>query len=83
MDISCISGCHGDVMTPLQYSVPVAVLYFCLWTIEIVNSLFFCYALLISFFLFFKLYSPVLQVPVHFLIQVCHQEITVLFILNA
>lgn len=44
----------------------------------------FCYAPLIIFLsFFFKLYSPVLQVPVHFLIQECHQEITVLFILNA
>ena len=35
MVISCFSG---DIMTHLQYSVPVAVLYLCQWIIvEIVN----------------------------------------------
>ena len=37
MTISCFCGRHGDLMTHLQYSVPVAVLYLC-WLMTIVET---------------------------------------------
>lgn len=65
------SGRHGDLLTHLQYSVPVAVLYLCRWTIvEVVNLQFFAMHLLIIFS-FCIVHSCVL---VYFLIQECHQE---------
>lgn len=77
MVISCFSG---DLMTHLQYSVPVAVLYLCQWIIvEIVNELFF--AMHHSSLCIIRL--CVHRLLIYFLIQECHQETTMWSILYA
>lgn len=81
MVISYFSGCYGNLTSPLQYSVPVAVLYLCYWTVvEIVNSLFW---LCTVHHFHYVLHTCVSSKSWFIFLFKCHPEIPILFLIYA